>query len=355
MNTLVHFISFMIIRTMGPNCVNRDDLGNFKTTFFGGRERRRISSQCNKRFVRLLINKILGVSNYRTQEIPRLIKNELDKAGVPDVIERLAKIFSDGKEDGKLIKDYSKYKKSNKEEDLGTFQSSISLFLSKSELDLLIEEAKKPLVDIQHINKILGGKASARYGAIIALFGRFMAEASEMTLEAACSFAHEISTHEVMSESDYFILENEMAQTTGGGHLGHSSFGTATTYLHAVLDLKTLRENLQGFSDQQIKDIAGGFVKALINSFPEGRKNSFFANTLPAYIRIDATPMPISLVSAFEEPVVPGENGGYEKTSIKALEDYRNLQKEHGYIVSDTCGGEKYKQEDLIKFVQDLC
>jgi len=356
------FISMMIIRTMGPNCVNRDDLGNFKTTFFGNRERRRISSQCNKRHTRKLLNKILGVENYRTQEIPRLLKESLVAGGVSQIVERLAKIFSDGKTEGKLFKEYDKYKKSvtaalptGNLSLLGTYQSTTSLFISQDERALLLEEAKKPIVEIRPINDIIGKDVNKRYGAVIALFGRFMAEASDMTLEAACSFAHEISTHEVMSESDYFILENEKALTTGGGHLGHSSFGTATTYLHAVLDMETLRSNLPGFSQEQIKQIVGGFVQASVEAFPEGRKNSFFANTLPEYVRIDVTPMPISMVSAFEEPVSSGVNGGYTKNSIKILEEYRAQQIERGYTVASSCGGDNYKTRDLVTFVQKLC
>jgi len=357
----VRFISMMIIRTMGPNCVNRDDLGNFKSTFFGNRERRRISSQCNKRHIRKLLNKILGVENYRTQEIPRLLKESLETGDVSHIVERLAKIFSDGKTDGKLLKGYDKYKKSitaampaGDISLLGTYQSITSLFISQDEYSLLLEEVKKPIGDIRPLNDIIKG-ADRRYGAVIALFGRFMAEASDMTLEAACSFAHEISTHEVMSESDYFILENEKALTTGGGHLGHSSFGTATTYLHAVLDMETLRSNLPGFSQEQIKQIVGGFVQASVEAFPEGRKNSFFANTLPEYVRIDVTPMPISMVSAFEEPVSSGVNGGYTKNSIKVLEEYRAQQIERGYTVSSSCGGDNYKTKDLVAFVQKLC
>ena len=350
---VVRFISFMILRTMGPNCVNRDDLGNFKTTYFGNRERRRISSQCIKRNVRKFINKLLSNANYRTHEIPRLLKEALDSAKTQEVLDRLVKIFS-GKTEGCLLKGYDKYKKSSKIEDLGTYQSTTSLFLSQDEYEFILEEAKKPLNEIRPLNDIIKG-ADKRYGAIIALFGRFMAECSDMTLEAACSFAHEISTHEVMSESDYFILENEKALTTGGGHLGQSSFGTATTYFHAVLDLETLRNNLPGFTPDQIKDIVAGFVEALVKAFPEGRKNSFYANTLPDYVRIDATSLPISMVSAFEEPVLSGANGGYVKNSIKILEDYRERQMERGYSVSSSCGGETYKVEELVAFARGLC
>lgn len=352
--SVANFISFMIIRTLGPNCVNRDEFGNIKTAFFGGRERRRVSSQCDKRSVRKLLNQILDALNYRTQEIPRIIKEELDKASIPQAIERLAKIFSDGKTDGKLLKGYDKYKKSGKIEDLGTFQSTVSLFLSKDEKDLIVEEAKKPLDNIKSLNNIIKD-ASKRYGAVIALFGRFMAEASEMTLESASSFSHEISTHEVMSESDYFILENELGLTAGGSHLNYSSFSTATTYYHAVLDLETLKSNLPGFSQQQIQDIVGGFVEALVKSFPEGRKNSLFSNTLPDYIRADVTPMPISMFSAFEEPVMPGPNGGYKKNSIAVLEAHRAEQIDRGYEVVDTYGGAKYKIADLIAFARSFC
>jgi len=349
----IRFISFMILRTLGPNCVNRDDLGNTKSTFYGGRERRRISSQCIKRNVRKFINSLLSTINYRTHEIPRLVKEALEAEKVSQVVERVAKIFNYKKEDGKLIDSYDKYKKSGKVEDLGTFKSTTSLFLSQDELDLILLEAKKPLDDIKPLNDVIKG-ADKRYGAIIALFGRFMAEASDMTLEAACSFAHEISTHEVMSESDYFILENEMALTTGGGHIGHSSFGTSTTYLHVILDLETLRSNLPGFSTEKLQSIVGAFVEALVKSFPEGRKNSFFANTLPDYVRIDATTLPISMVSAFEEPIQAGDQGGYLKKSIEALESYRTQQILRGYEVSSTCGGNKYVIKDLVEFVKGL-
>lgn len=353
MKNAARFLSFMIIRTLGPNSVNRDDRGNFKTTWFGGVERRRISSQCVKRAVRKALNKILEVSNYRTHEVPRLVKEELEKDGVSDIVDRLSKIFVNTK-NKTMLEGYDEFKKGKKKEEELSFKSKVSIFLSKDELDLVVEEAKKPLDEIRTLNNLVEG-AEKRYGSVIALFGRFMAEATSMNIEGATLVSHEFSTHEVMNEDDYFIVENELGMTSGGGHLGHTSYGCATTYLHAVLDLDTLKANLVGFSEDQVKEIVSSFTEALVKHFPQGAEHPFFAQTLPDYVRVDATPHPITMAGAFEAPIQPRKNEGFTKPSIERLEQHRTKQMEKGYEVEETCGGEQYKIEDLKNFVASRC
>lgn len=360
-NAAARFLSFMIIRTLGPNSVNRDDQGNFKTTWFGGVERRRISSQCVKRAMRKALNKILDISNYRTKELPRLIKGDLEKSGITDIkeiVDRLAKIFSKKNKEGEMLEKYKKLKKELEKDNPSLedfpFRTSVSIFLSEDEKALVTEEAKKNLDEIRPLDEIVKG-SEKRYGAAIALFGRFMAEATSMNLEASVSAAHEISTHEVMSESDYFIVENELGTSAGGGYLDHSSYGCATTYLHVVLDLETLKSNLPGFSDEQIKQIVGGFAEALAKHFPQGSQHPFFAQTLPDYIRVDTTPHPITMAGAFEVPIQAIENRGLTSPSIKVLEDHREKQIERGYEVVDSYGGTNYTIADLKEFVASQC
>ncbi|WP_284963928.1 type I-E CRISPR-associated protein Cas7/Cse4/CasC, partial [Enterobacter hormaechei] len=60
----------------------------------------------------------------------------------------------------------------------------------------------------------------------IALFGRMVAKAADMNVEAAASFAHAISTHKVSNEIEFFTAWDDCKteDESGSAHMGSLEF-----------------------------------------------------------------------------------------------------------------------------------
>ncbi|MDP0907680.1 type I-E CRISPR-associated protein Cas7/Cse4/CasC, partial [Klebsiella pneumoniae] len=73
----------------------------------------------------------------------------------------------------------------------------------------------------------------------IALFGRMVAKAADMNVEAAASFAHAISTHKVSNEIEFFTAVDDCKteDESGSAHMGSLEFNSATYYRYVSLDL----------------------------------------------------------------------------------------------------------------------
>ena len=72
-------IGLELLRTHSIACLNRGEHGEVKTSFFGGLQRLRISSQCSKRAVREAMHDALGDGRgYRTIQLGQLLATRLD-------------------------------------------------------------------------------------------------------------------------------------------------------------------------------------------------------------------------------------------------------------------------------------
>lgn len=103
----------------------------------------------------------------------------------------------------------------------------------------------------------------------IALFGRMVAQAAELNVEAAASFAHAISTHKVSNEVEFFTALDDLAEKPGSAHMGSLEFNSATYYRYVSLDLGQLRDNLGGAN---IADAVKAFTKALFDYLAKKEK-----------------------------------------------------------------------------------
>jgi CRISPR system Cascade subunit CasC len=341
-----------MIQSIPINCVNRDDLGNIKTAVFGGAVRQRISSQCWKRQVREELEKTTDLS-WRSVKIPQKLYNALTNEknmSAQKALEKVGEIFTSTNGKAKKVRVSIKGSKKKWEEILkdGLNKDDILVtntlyFLSKTEFKDLVEICLKE--DKKNINKILSDSKD-RYGASIALFGRMMADHTDLDVPAASSFSHAITTHEIAQESDYFTAMDDLNTESGAGHLNQTSFSSGTFYRHIALDIDTLKENLEG----DLSELSGKFIEACIKAFPAGKKNSFLSNTLPAKIIIDITPLPISMANAFEEPIV--SNNGFIEKSIEALNKHRSHLITEGYTVDNSL--ETISIEEASNFVKGV-
>lgn len=157
----------------------------------------------------------------------------------------------------------------------------------------------------------------------IALFGRMVAQAPEMEVQAAASFSHAISTHKSVPEIDYFTALDDMRkpEEQGSAHLGPIEYNSATYYRYISLDLGQLADTfgIEEESDEEMKKAVEIFTKALFVAVPTARQHSCSGASPWDYARVYVRKGQ-RLQVPFETPVRC--DNGYLNPSIKALDSY---------------------------------
>lgn len=263
----------LIIETLTHTAIanlNRDDLGEVKRAG----DRIRVSSQCLKRNVRLLLNEMLqGKQNaVRSKNIP---SDLITRAVAEGVDEKVAKEAS-GVFFGKAI-------------DTKTAELKTLVFLSAEEIDTLYEGFLVICKDTK--NKNVSGhldtlkKGASRYGLIVALFGRMFADEVDLNVEGAAAFKHAYTVQAQEAEKDFFTAVDDFKEQ-GSGHLGVSDFASGDFYgcVHLNLDLLAFNLGLEK-SGEEFKGLVELFLKAVITAFPKAKHNSNLANNLPYFVQ----------------------------------------------------------------------
>lgn len=328
-------VEFHILQSFPVTCLNRDDVGAPKTAVVGGTTRSRVSSQCWKRQVRLAMRDFGANLGTRTKLISALIANECKAKGAT---QEQAQSCGD-KIEQIFIKKAAENKKPKKEkggevqEDGGVDESATGdktdtlLFLSPNEVTLLAnafkdagfnpdevikqKDAKKQAKELED----LIGKTEHHIDALdIALFGRMVAQAATLNVEAAASFAHAISTHKVTNEVEFFTALDDDPTVQGSAHMGSLEFNSATYYRYVSLNVGQLWQTLAG---QNIPDAVECFVKALFVAVPSARQTT----------QSGASPWEFAKVFVRKgqrlqvpfETAVPYKNGGFLEPSKKEM------------------------------------
>ncbi|MGX9227583.1 type I-E CRISPR-associated protein Cas7/Cse4/CasC [Streptomyces albus] len=353
-----------ILQTVPPSNLNRDDTGTPKSAYFGGVRRARVSSQAWKRatreaFQELLPPEELGV---RTKKVVAVLaehivaKNkDVDEAAALKLAEETLKTAT-----GSSIA-VPKRKARDDGEEAGVPESPYLMFLSRRQLDALAELALAgsgpdgQLSALKEYFKDKGNKAKARqavdarHSVDIALFGRMVADASDLNVDAATQVAHALSVHKSDIESDYYTAVDDLSRDSesGAGMIGTIDFNSATLYRYAAVDINQLRRNLgAGLRDDEspnapVEKAVGAFLEAFITSLPTGKINTFGNHTLPSAVLVKLRDRwPVSFVGAFEEPVPKSPAGGYLRHSCRKLADFvPELEKQYGLTASGTHNG----------------
>jgi len=150
-------------------------------------------------------------------------------------------------------------------------------------------------------------------GLDIALFGRMVAKAPELNIEAAASFAHAISTHKVSNEVEFFTALDDLQEEPGSAHMGSLEFNSATYYRYISLDLGQLWQTLSG---QNIPKAVEAFTKSLFVAVPTARQTTQSGASFWDYAKV-LVRKGQRLQLAFDKPVKQGN--GYLEPSIKQL------------------------------------
>ncbi|MFM9445161.1 type I-E CRISPR-associated protein Cas7/Cse4/CasC [Streptomyces acidiscabies] len=341
-----------ILQVVPPSNLNRDDTGTPKSAYYGGVRRARVSSQAWKRATRATFNELLppGELGVRSKKLAGALAERIaDKSEFAESVALPLAVETLKTATGSTKIEPPKRKKGD--EEASKMPVSLYLmFLSSRQLDALADlaiEHSGPEGDVQLLmewlkkNKAVAKNAvDARHSVDIALFGRMVADSSDLNVEAATQVAHAISVHKSDIESDYYTAVDDLIKDdeSGAGMIGTVDFNSATLYRYAAVDVNELHRNL-GLGLQEgetpstpAEKAVTAFLEAFITSLPTGKINSFGNHTLPSAVIVKLRDRrPVSFVSAFEEPVPQGAKGGYLRESCQQLAEYvPNFEKQYG-------------------------
>lgn len=309
-HTKTLFLDIHAIQTLPPSNINRDDTGSPKTAQYGGVKRARVSSQSWKRAIRGYFNDNGALNNVgvRTKEIVKYVASkivELDSSiEMEDALEKADEI---------LIATGIKKKGDMK----------VLYFMGSLQAEKLAQAAIDGVTDKKGLQEYAKGNPDID----IALFGRMVADSTDLNEEAAAQVSHAISTHAVQTEFDFFTAVDDLSSedNAGAGMLGTVEFNSSTMYRYANISVHELAEKFK--NDKTLKDSLALFIEAFAKSMPTGKVNTFANQTLPEALVITLrNDRPVSLVSAFEEPV-KSTNGYVTKSVEKLATEYTKVEK----------------------------
>ena len=352
--------------------LNRDDTGAPKTQYFGGFERARISSQCQKYAWRHAWNEkqlplpqafeSLGI---RTRELPAMVLERLKKKGLED--ESLLAVISEkliafGKSDKAGGDEGDKKGKKSKAEPAKAAipHTQQILFYSPNEIDAIADSIYTYIeengCDAETFQSLSQKALSSVYKTLkvlpmsldVSLFGRMTTDNSMRTVESAIQVAHALSTNALLPESDFFVAVDDMTlarKETGTGMLMHFDFNSSCYYSYASINLDQWAENLAIGREEDvnaiIRDVLPSVLQTIALINPTGKQNSFAANTAPSTILVEVIDnnIPVSYANAFVQPVQPTMTDDICKESEAALLSFVEKTREQ---YSPLLGGKRF-------------
>lgn len=293
-------IEFHILQSFPVTCLNRDDVGAPKTAMVGGVTRARVSSQCWKRQVRLALPSFGMRLASRTKHAQTLFIAACKFAGANDTA-----ALDCGKKMAELLVD------------------DTLLFISETEANAFAQYAKGNDFDASKLKdkelaKVAKKALTPATDALdIALFGRMVAKAADMNVEAAASFSHAISTHKISNEVEFFTALDDLAEEPGSAHMGSLEFNSATYYRYISLDLGQLS---QALGTDDLKLAVAAFTQALFVAVPNARQTTQSGASPWEFARV-LVRKGQRLQVPFEQPVkTKGE--GFLAPSVETLKSY---------------------------------
>lgn len=331
-------IEFHILQSFPVSCLNRDDVGAPKTAMVGGVNRARVSSQCWKRQVRLALPEFGIKLGMRTKKVAVVITPACVAAGAN--AEQAASC-------------------SNKIAEL--LADDTLLFISQSEARAFAQYAQGLNFDADKIKdkelaKVAKKALTAASDALdIALFGRMVAKAADMNVEAAASFSHAISTHKVANEVEFFTALDDLQTEPGSAHMGTLEFNAATYYRYISLDLGQLAHTLGGADMtaeyEQIKQAVAAFTKALFVAVPSARQTTQSAASPWEFAKV-LVRKGQRLQVPFEMPV-KAANAGFLTPSISSLKNYLTSKEALSGSLFGKLGDYEWGEDDTFS-IDDL-
>lgn len=330
-------IEYHILQSFPVTCLNRDDVGAPKTAIVGGVTRARVSSQCWKRQVRLAMPEFGIKLAMRTKQTESLFTRACQEAGANEAQAQAC---------GKKIADQ--------------LIDDTLLFISESEAKALAEYVREQGFDESKLKdkdlaKVAKKAINPAVDALdIALFGRMVAKAADMNVEAAASFAHAISTHKVSNEVEFFTALDDLQTEPGSAHMGSLEFNSATYYRYVSLDLGQLAQTL---GEDDLRKAVDAFTQAMFVAVPAARQTTQSGASPWDFARVFVRKGQ-RLQVPFETPVRKGREGGFLQASIDELKSWLDKKEKLAGSLFGKQGGydwgedEDFNIDDLIAALQ---
>lgn len=318
------YVEIHALQSVPPSNLNRDDSGSPKTALYGGVTRSRVSSQSWKRAIRMDFNQNLDPLQIGTRS--RMIASEIEGEIVrqrPDLSASAAELASDAMEAAGFKRPVPQ--KRGKAE-VGSPETGYLVFLSQLQINALADAAIEASGESDPKATMKAAKVKnlvdANHSVDIALFGRMVADSTDLNVDAACQVAHAISVHEAVPEYDFYTAvddaksRNDDEADAGAGMMGTVGFVSSTLYRYAAVNVDQLKANLG--SEDATRSAIAGFLRSFVNAMPSGKQNTFAHGTRPVAVLVTvAEGQPTSLVGAFEQPVRATE--GFVRPAVARL------------------------------------
>ena len=165
------------------------------------------------------------------------------------------------------------------------------------------------------------------HNALTAAFGRLMAKAPYLNVDACFQVADAITTHRTYNEFDFFTATDDYPLAEGASMMGTQEFTSGTYYCFMDGYIHNFHDQLQA-SVEETADMVCAITKSFIRTIPQGKINSY-ANHLPPNLTLVVLrkEAPKSLAGAFAKPI-KAVDGGYVYPSVVALvNQIKNVQK----------------------------
>lgn len=325
------FVDVHVLQTVPPSNINRDDTGSPKTAVYGGVRRARVSSQAWKRATRTMFRDIVDPATLgvRTKRVVELVAERIGNA-VDDPAAAATQVITAA--GIKLEKPKKKGKDDDNAHPGDQFeQSKYLLFLSATQIERLAQLAIETATTGVSDKAAAKAAANATDSIDVALFGRMVADSTDLNVDAAAQVAHALSVHSVNNEFDYFTAVDDRApdDNAGAGMIGVVEFNSSTLYRYATVNVDQLSRNL---GDGEATAVAvSNFLTAFVRSMPTGKQNTFANRTLPDAVVVSVrADQPVNLVTAFESPVESLGSARSAGAAKQLVERYHALEAAYG-------------------------
>lgn len=311
------YLDIHVLQSVPPSNLNRDDTGSPKSAVYGGVRRARVSSQAWKRATRKHFELTLEQSDLgvRTKRLVELLSDEIIRQA-PGLAARAGEIATEV-----LVAGGIKLTKPRNGEIL---ESGYLLFLSNPQVSSLARAGIAAEADLAGLDKkAVRAIIKSENSIDLALFGRMVADVSDLNVDASAQVAHAISVHAVDNEFDFFTAVDDHKaadadEDAGAGMIGTVEFNSSTLYRYATVNISGLDNNLGDAG--ATKRAVATFINSFVRSMPTGKQNTFANGTLPdavvIFVRDD---QPISLVGAFEDAVKVEPGVALSTSAIRRL------------------------------------
>lgn len=359
-----------ILQNFVPSNLNRDDSGNPKDCEFGGFRRARVSSQCLKRRIRqtnafksrfandekhksyrtLRANEILTGKLSAKYDLPQDQAQIIGEALLSVVLGKFDKneskvLFYTCDSELEKIAETINILSTEKDNYIGDLKDNVGAANDGNEKTAKKAQDKIDAIASKIIAQYMKTSGSVTEAADIALFGRMLASAPTMNIDAACQVAHAVSTNKITMDFDYFTALDDLkleADEQGAGHINATAFNSSCFYRYSCIDSKILLDNLSQDAELTKLSILA-FVEGAIEAIPTGKINTFGNNNPPQFVLCTVTEdsSPASLANAFEKPVSPKADKSLTEMSVEKLDSYfDDMNKAYGRNYSlQTCFG----------------